>query len=52
MKEKCNNIFVSVESPRTDQEQVEALKGMLRLHAMFRLLLKSSLAKDNTHIKS
>ena len=32
-KEECNNIFALVGSPRIDQEEVEAVNGILRLVA-------------------
>ena len=45
-EEECNNIFVLVGSPRIDQEEVEVLKGILRLVLVAqKLLLTEELAE-------
>ena len=38
-REECNNIFALVESPRTDQVEAEALKGIMRLVLVAQKLL-------------
>ena len=46
-EEECNNIFaLVVGSPRTDQEEVEALKGIMRLVLVAqKLLLEAKLIR-------
>ena len=38
-EEECNNIFALVESPRIDQEELDALKGIMRLVLVAQKLL-------------